>query len=83
MILGCHQISLGHQGVFQSFSGVMLNQLPSQARYSLPFQTHQLEGSLDELSMLQVGCVGQVDLADLSGQFNHKLTSVRGLDHRL
>ena len=58
MISGSQARTFGQQGVSQGFSGVMVSQLPTHAGYSLPFLTHQLESSGDQLGMLQVGGVG-------------------------
>jgi len=52
IISGSQASTSGQQGVSQDFGGVMLRQLPADARYSLPFQAHQLEGSVDQFSVL-------------------------------
>ena len=49
----------GQQSISQDFGGALLRQLPGQSKCSLPFQAYELEGSVDQLGMLQVGGVGQ------------------------
>ncbi len=59
IISGSQARTSGQQGVSQDFGSAMLRQLPADAGCSLPFQTYQFEGSVNQLDMLQVGGVGQ------------------------
>ena len=52
VISGSQARTFGHQGISQSFRGVLLGLFPAQTRCSLPFLTHQLERLVDQFSVL-------------------------------